>query len=223
LVERGTFRPVNNLHVDMLECARRQFLADSAQNQEAIVLMEMTMRNLLDRNRVDPSDFLARVEMLRTLGRMVLVTSHGEFYHTVDYLRRSTKNTIGIAIGMPTLEQILDEKYYANLGGGILEAVGRIFQGPVRFYVYPRRGRDFGSVVTSENMNVPKPLMHLVAHLRENQLIEDLRGTRTEYLDIRSPELLKSIQAGDPSWETKVPASVSEIIKARKYFGYRHG
>jgi hypothetical protein len=220
LVERGTFRPVNNLHVDMLECARRRFLADSAENRDAIVLMELTMRNLLDRNRVDPSDFLARVEMLRTLGQMVMVTSHGEFYHTVEYLRRSTKNAIGIAIGMPTLEHILDEKYYANLGGGILEAVGRMFQGSVTFYVYPRIGPENGPVVTTERMAVPDHLAHLVAYLRDNRLIEDLQEARTEYLGIHSPELLKAIRAGDPAWETQVPRSVSEIIKTRNYFGY---
>ena len=220
LVERGTFRPVNNLHMDMFECARRQFLADSPSNQEAIVLMEITMRNLLDRDRVDPADFLARVEMLRTLGQMVMVTSHGEFYHTVEYLRRSTKNAIGIAIGMPTLEEILDGKYYANLGGGVLEAVGRTYQDPVKFYVYPRRGPTPGSVITIENANVPDHLARLVQYLRENHFIEDLRGTKTEYLDIYSSELLESIRTGDPAWETQVPRSISEIIKARNYFSY---
>ncbi len=223
LVERGTFRPVNNLHVDMLECARRQFLADSPQNQDAVVLMEITMHNLLDRDQADPVVFLARVEMLRTLGKTVMVTSHGEFYHTVEYLRRSTKNAIGIAIGLPTLEEILNEKYYTNLGGGILEAVGRMFQGSVKFYVYPRRGPEPGSVVAIENVNVSGHLTHLVAYLRENHFIEDLRGTRTEYLDIHSAELLKAIRDGAPAWETKVPRSVSEIIKARNYFSYGSG
>ena len=221
LVERGTFRPLNNLHVDMLECARRQFLANSPQNQDAVVLMEITMRNLLANDKVDPADFLARVETLRTLGQMVLVTSHGEFYHTVDYLRRSTKNAIGIAIGLPTLQEILEEKYYATLNGGVLEAVGRIFQGPVKFYVYPQRGPKPATIITTENMRVPSSLTHLVAHLRENDLIEDLHGIKPEYLDISSTELLKDIRNGNPEWETMVPSSVADIIKTRKYFGYR--
>ena len=77
-----------------------------------------------------------------------------------------------------------------------------------------------GSVVTTENVNVPDHLAHLVAYLRENHFIEDLRGTRTEYLDIHSNELLKAIGDGDTAWETKVPRPVSEIIKARNYFSY---
>ncbi|HUI07634.1 MAG TPA: TonB-dependent receptor [Verrucomicrobiae bacterium] len=223
LVERGTFRPVNHLHVDMLECARRQFVADSPPSRDAVVLMEITMRNLLQRDRVDPADFLARVDTLRTVGKMVLVTSHGEFYHTVEYLRRSTNNAIGIAIGLPTLQEILDEKYYADLKGGVLEAAGRMFQGPVRFYVYPCRGPKPGSIVTIENLDVAGRIQHLVAHLRQNRFIEDLQGTKTEYLDVHSAELLKDIRAGNPAWETMVPASVADLIKTRKYFGYGAG
>lgn len=221
LVERGTFRPINCLHVDMLECARRQFLSDSPQNRDGVELMEITMRNLLDsKKEVDPVDFLARVDTLRTLGKMVLVTSHGEFYHTVEYLRRSTNNAIGFAIGLPTLQEILEEKYYDGLSGGILEALGRIFEGAVKFYVYPRRGPEPGSIITTKNMPVPPHIVHLVAHLRENHLIEDLSGIKPEYLDIHSVELLEAIRTGDPSWEAHIPASVTEIIKTRKYFGY---
>jgi hypothetical protein len=221
LVERGTFRPVNNLHVDLGECARRQFLEDAPQSRDVAMLMEITMRNLIDCNKeVDPVDFLARVDTLRTLGKMVMVTSHGEFYHTVEYLRRSTPNSIGFAIGLPTLQQILDEEYYDDLNGGILEALGRIFEGPVKFHVYPGRGAQPGSIVTTKNMPVPPHIGHLVAHLRENRMIEDLTGFKPEYLDIHSAELLKAIRAGNPSWEAHVPASVAEIIKNRRYFSY---
>jgi hypothetical protein len=222
LVERGTFRPVNCLHLDMLECARRQFFADSPENRDGVELMEITMRNLLDhKKQVDPIDFLARVDTVRTLGKIVLVTSHGEFYHTVEYLRRSTENALGFAIGLPTLQEILVEKYYENLNGGILEALGRIFEGAVKFYVYPGRGPDPGSVITTKNMPVPPHIGHLIAHLRENRLIEDLQGIKSEYLDIHSGELLKAIRTGDSKWEEDVPTSVAEMVKTRKYFNYR--
>jgi len=70
LVERGTFRPVNNLHVDLLECSRRQFMADSPDNANAVVLMEITMRNLLQNVKVQPIDFLARVDALGAIGTL---------------------------------------------------------------------------------------------------------------------------------------------------------
>ena len=222
LVERGTFRPVNCLHVDLLKCARQQFLSETGRSGDEIELMEITMRNLLDSNQeVEPADFLARVDTLRTLSTMVLVTSHGEFYHTVEYLRRSTKSAVGFAIGLPTLEQILDEKYYENLSGGILEALGRIFEGAVKFYVYPTRGNAPDSIVTTKDIPVPPSIGHLVAHLRENGLVEDLLDANPEYLNIHSSELLAAIQTGNQAWEAQVPASVAEIIKSRRYFGYK--
>ena len=43
--------------------------------------------------------------------------------------------------GVPTLAQIFEEKYYADLDGGVLEALGRLLAGPVRLYIYPVAGR----------------------------------------------------------------------------------
>jgi hypothetical protein len=223
LVERGTFRPVNNLHVDMLECARRQFFAETPDNQDAVVLMEITMRNLLQNVKVQPADFLARVDTLSTIGKTVLITSHGEFYHMVEYLRRATKNAIGIAVGMPTLQEMNDPRYYTSLPGGLLEALGRLFAGPVKLYVYPRKVGEHNKLITTENIPVPDNMKHLLAHLRTNRLIEDLQGINVSNLDIRYSDLIKKIRAGDPTWETMVPSSVRDIIKSRNYFGFGGG
>ncbi len=222
LVERGTFRPVNNLHVDMLECARRQFMAATPENKDPVVLLEITMRNLTQDVDLDPADFLARVDTIGTIGRTVLVTRHGEFFRVVEYLRRSTPNWIGMAAGMPTVQQLLEPRYYSTLPGGLLEALGRLFTGPVRLYVYPRKEAN-EKLITTENIPVPENLRHLLAHLWANHLIEDLQGVNFSNLDILYKDLLKKIGSGDPVWETMVPAAVRDIIKSRKYFGYGGG
>lgn len=222
LVERGTFRPVNNLHVDMLECARRQFLAAAPENKDAVVLMEITMHNLLQNVNIQPADFLARVDTIGTIGKTVLVTRHGEFFRVVEYLRRSTQNAIGMAVGMPTVQELLEPRYYSALPGGLLEALGRLFAGPVRLYVYPRKEANEKLIIT-ENIPVPENMRHILAHLWTNRLIEDLQGVNTSNLDIKYSDLLKKIRAGDPAWEAMVPAAVRDIIKSRNYFGYGGG
>jgi nicotinic acid mononucleotide adenylyltransferase len=222
LVERGTFRPVNNLHVDMLECARRQFLAAAPENKDAVVLMEITMHNLLQNVNIQPADFLARVDTISTIGKTVLVTRHGEFFRVVEYLRRSTPNAIGMAVGMPTVQELLDPRYYTALPGGLLEALGRLFAGPVRLYVYPRKEAN-DQLITTENIPVPENMRHLLAHLWANHLIEDLQGINTKNLDIKYTDLLKKIRTGDPEWETMVPPAVRDIIKSRNYFGFGGG
>ncbi len=221
LVERGTFRPVNNLHVDLLECSRRQFVADSPENQNAVVLMEITMRNLLQNVQVQPIDFLARVDAMGAIGHTVLVTSHQEFYHLVDYLRRTTSSSIGIAVGMPTVQELIDPRYYATLPGGVLSALGRLYNGPVKLYVYPKE--ENGKLITVANMDVPADLAPLHDYLLVNHLIEDLQGINKDYLKIHYSDLLKSIRSGDPSWETMVPPAVAELIKDGKLFGYGGG
>ena len=48
LVERGSFRPVTNTTLDMLERAQEQFMEEPGmKGEEPVVLMEMTLRNLL--------------------------------------------------------------------------------------------------------------------------------------------------------------------------------
>jgi hypothetical protein len=140
----------------------------------------------------------------------------------VEYLRRATKDMIGLAIGMPTLQELLEPRYYAALPGGLLEALGRLFSGPVRLYVYPRKEAN-DQLITTENIPVPDNMRHILAHLWANRLIEDLQGVNTNYLDIKYAELLEKIRTGDSEWETMVPAAVRDIIKSRNYFGFGGG
>src|SRR6266487_565610 len=95
LVERGSFRPVTYATNDMLDGARRVFLThcDSSE-EEVVVLMEMTLENLLADGQVDHADFLARVDILRALGRTVLISKFGEYYRLAAYLSRYTDKMI---------------------------------------------------------------------------------------------------------------------------------
>src|SRR5438132_9847932 len=74
LVERGSFRPVTKVNIDMLKSARDRFAAEAEVAADQIVeLMEITMRNLLAATgAIDLSDFLARADVLATAGKTVL-------------------------------------------------------------------------------------------------------------------------------------------------------
>src|SRR5437879_8896539 len=129
LIERGSFRPVTYATNDMLDGARRQFLKESGcSEKDLVVLMEMTLENLLSEGQLDHADFLARVDILGALGRTVLISKFGEYYKLAGYLSRYTNRMIGLVMGVTSLIQIFDEKYYLNIEGGILEALGRMFK-----------------------------------------------------------------------------------------------
>src|SRR6187200_2214508 len=155
LVERGSFRPVTYATNDMLDGARRKFLAESGcAESDLVVLMEMTLENLLSEGQLNHADFLARVDILGALGRTVLISKFGEYYRLAAYLARYTNKMIGLVMGVPTLMEIFDEKYYLNLEGGILEALGRMFKGGLKLYVYPMIDEEDGKLVTATTLEV---------------------------------------------------------------------
>ena len=225
LVERGSFRPVTKVTIDMLNCAQAQFVQEpQAQGEEIIVLMEMTLRNLTgDGGVIDHKDFLDRVDLLGSLGKTVLISNYARYFRLASYLSRSTKKMIGIAMGVPSLREIFEEKYYTDLEGGILEAFGRLFKNDLRLYVYPAQDPATGSIITAGNLRVAPHLRHLYSYLLENHFIQSIRDYNEAFLPIFSREVLEKIRAGDPAWEIMVPPQVAHIIKQRTLFGYRSG
>ena len=221
LIERGSFRPVTTVTQEMLvRSLERVSREPDMGGREPVVLMEMTVRNLESLGeQIDRADFLARVDVLRALGHTVMVTNYSRFHNVTTYLRRYTPGRIGLAVGVPTLAQIFEERHYADLPGGLLEALGRLLAGPVKLYVYPWRNTATGETVTADNFVVPTPLRHLHAYLRENGFIEALNASPDIDLSVMPRRVLALIQAGDPSWERFVPPAVIGVIREKRLFG----
>src|SRR5437870_6663575 len=222
LIERGSFRPVTYATNDMLDGARRQFLKQSdCSEKDLVVLMEMTLENLLSEGQLNHADFLARVDILGALGRTVLISKFGEYYRLAGYLSRYTNRMIGLVMGVPSLIEIFDEKYYLNLEGGILEALGRMFKGALKLYVYPMVDEGTGKIVTAKQLEVAPNLRPLFQYLIDNQFIEEIAHYHPEYLRIYPADALAKLQRGDSGWERMVPPEVVQIIKEREFFGYQ--
>ncbi|MSU62344.1 MAG: TonB-dependent receptor [Pedosphaera sp.] len=221
LVERGSFRPITNVTIDMLECGQGQFVQEpKVQGEEVVVLMEMTMKNLTTEGGIDHKDFLARVDVLGTLGKTVLISNYGEYFRLAAHLFRYTKKMVGFVMGVPSLREIFEEKYYTSLDGGILESFGRLFKNDLKLYVYPLREQRNGALITAQNLQVATNLTHLYAHLLENRFIAPLRGYNPDCLPIYSRDVQAKIQSGTPGWEKQVPPQVAAIIKQRRLFGF---
>jgi hypothetical protein len=221
LVERGRFRPVNRLTLDLLEKGLEQFRAEpELVGEEPIVLMELTLRDLHPQQGIDKQDFLDRVDVLGILGKTVLISNHGPYFGLVEDFSRYTQKKIGIALGVPALLDILDDKHYEGLRAGTLEAVGRLFADNVRMYVYPRWDQASGQMITAENVEVPRRVRHLYRHLLENRCIVPIEQTNPDCRGIDSDQVLRQIQAGDCSWDGQVPPEVAEEIKQKRLFGW---
>ena len=222
LVERGSFRPVTKVTLDMLECAQRQFAHEpQVKGEDVVTLMEMTLTHLTDQGSINYKDFLDRADLLGSLGKTVLISNYAEFYRLAGYLFRYTKKKIGLVMGVPTLRELFEEKYYTDLEGGILESFGRLIRNALRLYVYPCREKPSGPLITATTLQVAPHLRHLHQYLIDNQCIQELRGFDEHCLPILSRDVLAKIRTGDEAWEAMVPPQVAVLIKERHLFGFR--
>lgn len=222
LVERGSFRPVTKATLDMFECAQKAFLAEpDVHEEETVAIAEITMRDLVHKGQIDDKDFLDRADTLGALGATVLISRHGRYFHLAEYLFELTKKKIGMVMGIPSLQEVFLEKYYDDLGGGILESLGRLFKNDLKLYIYPAVDETSGNIITAETLQVEPHLRHLYAHLYENHGIEDLEGCELKYLPIFPADVIEKIQSGDTSWEDMVPGKVAEMVKERGMFSYQ--
>lgn len=220
LVERGGFRPLTNPMLDMLDRAHEQFMQEKALAGEApVTLMEMTLRQLQVGDVIDHGDFLNRVDMLGALKHPVLISNFRRYHRLVQYLSRHTQKMIGLPLGLARLRDILDEKFYTDLEGGLLESLGQLLRSGVKLYVYPWLNRETGKIITLDTLEVAPNLRHLYAHLVENHFVEDIRNFKPEYLTVTTAGVIEKLQASDATWESQVPAPVAEVIKAKKLFG----
>jgi hypothetical protein len=236
LVERGSFRPVTVVNVDMLKCASAQFVQEpEVQGKEVVVLMEITMNNLLASGQLDHEDFLGRVDTLSAIGTNVLISNYSEYHRLSAYFRRYTKEMIGVTMGVNNLLELFNEKYYEDLEGGILESFGRLFRNSVKLYIYPMRQDVFARylnggaasassapsvLITAKNLQVATSLRNLYQHLLENRYIECAVGYDEAISGIFSRESITKIRERDSGWEQMVPPRVAEIIKQKNLFGY---
>lgn len=219
LAMRGSFRPVTKVNMDMIKKGYKQFIkSKSVQKDDAVVLFEITLNNLLADGALDEQDFLDRADILCSIGQTVLISNYQEYYRLVDYFAGFTKKRIGLIMGIPSLQEIFDEKYYEHLTGGILEAMGRLFSKSLVIYAYPFRGET--SVNTVSDIVVNDLFKNIFDYLKQARRVRDIEDFDPDILSIWSREVLRKIRTGETGWEDSLPTYVDKIIKEKGLFGY---
>ncbi|MFT5470402.1 MAG: hypothetical protein ACI8UO_005530, partial [Verrucomicrobiales bacterium] len=141
------------------------------------------------------------------------------YHRLVNYLGQYTSKPIGLPLGIARLRDVLDEKFYIGMDGGLLESLGQLFRSGVKLYAFPSLDRA-GKLTTADNLEVAPHLRHLYAHLLENKLVEKISDYNPDCLSTYSNDVLTKIQSGDSSWESQVPRQIAEAIRAKGLFGY---
>lgn len=221
LLMRGRLRPIANVHVDMIEHGQKQFLNEPDVDVNRVLLVsELTLHNLSREGEgIDEKDFLDRVDILSSLNHHVMISNYHEYFRLVPYLAKLSRLKAGILLGIPSLQNIFDEKHYDFLPGGILESFAQLFSRKVKLFIYPTL-KENGEIYSCENFVIPDHLKPLYQYLLANDKIEDIRDYNIEYMKWNTDQVLAMIKSGAPGWEDLVPGKVADIIKDNCLFGF---
>ncbi|WP_296150064.1 TonB-dependent receptor [uncultured Flavobacterium sp.] len=220
LALRGSFRPVTKVNMDMYKKSLEMFLEENkVQEENTLVVFEITLSNLRSDGEIDERDFMDRAELLCSLGQTVMISNFQEYYKVVEYFSNYTKARMGLAMGVSNLVDVFDEKYYRHLSGGILEAFGKLFYRDLKVFLYPMKDEN-GVVINSENLKVHPRMKELYKFFKFNGKVVDITDFDENDLEIFSREVLKMISKGKQGWEEMLPKGIAEMIKKDNLFGY---
>jgi len=219
LTLRGSFRPVTKVNMAMYKKSLELFLKERKVDKEkTVVIFEITLSNLKSEGEIDEQDFLDRADLLGSLGQTVMISNFQEYYKVVEYFGQHTKERMGLTMGVSTLRDIFDERYYRHLSGGILEAFGKLFFKSLKIYLYPLKDEDTGEIITSENLKVHPRMQELYQYFKDNGRVVDIADYDPKTLDIHSRQVHQMITEGEAGWENMLPESTAKMINEKGLF-----
>lgn len=221
MVVRGSFRPPTLVNQDMIRKSFDQFREeDKVDARKSFLLTEITLDNLRADGPIDKKDFLDRADLLCELDQTVIVSNCEEHHRLIRYLSYYKIPTLGIVIGARQLLELMNEKYFQNTDGELLEVFGKLFKKHVRFYVYPAMQEGSEELMTVENLPVPEGVKFLYKHLIDNKQIVNIEKYDANILHIFSASVLQMINNDEDEWDKMVSRKVADAIKEKCLFGY---
>lgn len=221
LALRGSFRPVTIVNMHMYTSALDKFKKQNdLQDHQTAVIFEITLSNLLMQGDIDETDFLHRADLLCSLGQTVMISNFQEYYKLTQYFGQYTDQRIALSMGVSGILNIFDQKYYTNLSGNLLEALGKLFRNEMKIYLYPTLDQD-GQIIDSTNLKVDIRVKELYKYFKKNQQIIDIQNYDLDTLDVNARDILKQLQENKDGWESKLPIGIAQMIKENGLFDYK--
>ena len=219
LISRGSYRPPTKVNIDVLKTGQENFSKDIS-DKNITSLAEITINNLKEDGEITKEDFLARVDLLSSIGQKVLITNMPQFFNLSDYISSFKPKNVALVLGVYNFMQIFDAQYN-QLNGGILEALGTLFRPNVKVYLYPYREENSNDELMDLNsVKVKDEHKHLLEHIKNNGQVKTIVGYDDSILHIYSRKVLKMIKTNEKGWEELVPESISTTINDKCLFGH---
>jgi hypothetical protein len=218
MVIRGSFRPPTKVHSDMFTAGISAFSEQRQLEQQQIVsLAEITLVEIGKQSTSSDSDFLARVDLLNSLGHNVLISDYYRFFRLRSWLRNYTHEPLAITLSVLDFNQLFDPAFYEGLEGGILEAMGKLFPDNTHVFVYPSKIDN--TLTTLDNVQVDASQKLLLQYLVENKLLLNCPARNHDNLHISAKKTYQMITNGEKGWEGNVDPIVEKNIYTHGLFG----
>lgn len=221
LLMRGFFRPINNLGLEFIEDSLAIFKRDEDYKRDnTIAFCEISLKYFIHDEQLDENDFLNRVELLNMVGQNVMVSNFYRYFKLVDYFAQFKMIKLRIVVGLPTFDKILDSSQYTDMRGGLLEAMGTLFQHNVKMYLYPYTDMSTGEVVYPDDNHFSDEYKLLWQYLMATRRMIVLKGIPAHRLSITSGYIDTLIENADERLKDYVPEKVYNYISQNRLFGY---
>ncbi len=221
MVVRGHYRPPTIVSDDAFKSSFRQYIHELGIDEDSAVIMpEITLTNLRKEGEIRDEDFLARAELLNTLGHYVIISDCDNHQRLIYYLSDMKIQNLALVIGVRELQQLITEEYENNKDGKLLSAFGELFMRHIKVYGYPALNPVTNEIMTASKLPVPEGIYFLYRYLIDSKLIIEVEDYNEKLLHILPHELLKKIQADEEGWESFVPEPLGDIIKEQCLLDY---
>lgn len=210
LIQRGTYHPVTNTHLDVLEKGLAQLKRDGG-NKDVLPILEITIP---PKTEVDVNDFYRRVEAISKLGYHTLISQFHLFYKLKHFFRVYNQKPLAIVIEASKLPKIFDKEHYKDLEGGALEGLGKLLDSQTKLYVYPHKTEKLCQ--TARTFFPPPDIKDIYVHFLNLGQVQDISGCDEASVYWHSEDIRKLIKKKDKSWEKLVPTKMAELIKKNK-------
>lgn len=219
VLTRGSYRPPTKVNMDILKTGFENFSKD-VNGSDVVSLAEITINHLKEDGELTQEDFLARVDLLNTIGQKVLITNLPQFFRLSNYLTNFKPKNVALVMGVYNFMQIFNGDYQ-QVGGGILEALGRLFRPYTTIYLYPyREASEDDQLINLKTVKVEDEHKTLLDHLILTDKVKDLTGYDDKLLHIYSRKVLTMIRNSEAGWEELVPSEIAKTINDKCLFGH---
>jgi hypothetical protein len=185
LVMRGSFSVPEYFAPGLFDAARERLqMEGAALPRPPAAVLELTIQHATRVERPSVPEMLACIETLAPTGTVV-VTDFTETYLLSRYLRRLSVEPLRFILTVATVVKTLDESFYRDLPGTLLEGIGRLLAANVTIYVAPMSDEAFraalqdlpGTAEQWHRLSGPVTLDTLAPRPPTSFLLDYLRGS----------------------------------------------